>query len=529
VAKSISEQLDALFAPWNRTDQPGLVIGAALKGEIVYRRGFGMATLESFVANTPRTRMRLGSASKHFTCLLAMLLAEDGKLDLDTQIRGYISELGGPAGDPTLRQLMRHRGGSRCSLDLGFIGRGTAIPPVGTVLADLVRQKGRNFAPGEAMIYNNSGYHLLSIAIERVGGAPFEEQLKRRLFDPLGMLDTSSIPSDHAITPGMATLHTPSQNGWRRGLFPSEELRGEGGIVSTIDDMLRWTAHLSSRDRFGSAATWAALLEPPIGADCTVGQYGLGLRLSTYRDLRTIWHTGGVAGGASQMLLLPDQNLEVVILANGAPGANPLRLAEKIVDIILANQIGPAPTGLQAADYRMYLGDWWSEETGLIYSLIDDAGELKHNICFEPHPIPILRGGKGRLVSPSESFGDMAFDLDEPQSIAVSFAGRTARYRRVEVRDSNLAAFASAAVGRYFSDDANATATIIFDGIRLNLIMNNLFGQVESFLAPFCDTAASMHAISSGVIGLVREGGATTGFSLNTLSTRNLVFTRHPS
>src|SRR5215469_7324495 len=149
-AQSVTQQLDALFAPWNRTDEPGLVVGVVKDGALIYRRGFGMASLETGAANTPTTRMRIGSISKHFTCLLALLLAEEGKLDLDAPVRAYIPELAGPGGDPTLRQLMQHRGGSRCYLDLGFIGHGLSMPPLGWPLKAQARQKSRNFAPGEA-------------------------------------------------------------------------------------------------------------------------------------------------------------------------------------------------------------------------------------------------------------------------------------------------------------------------------------------------------------------------------------------
>src|SRR5579883_704843 len=115
-ATGVTEQLDALFARWNRSDEPGLVVGIVKDGQLIYRRGFGMASLEHGLANTPTTRMRIGSISKHFTCLLALLLAEDGKFDLDAPIRAYIPELAGPGGEPTPRQLMQHRGGSRCYL-----------------------------------------------------------------------------------------------------------------------------------------------------------------------------------------------------------------------------------------------------------------------------------------------------------------------------------------------------------------------------------------------------------------------------
>ena len=115
--QGIAEQLDALFAPWRRTDEPGLVVGVVRMAEkLIYRRAFGMASLEHAVANTPTTRMRIGSTSKHFTCLLALLLAEEGRFDLDQPIRSYVPELAGPGGDPTPRQLLQHRGGSRCHL-----------------------------------------------------------------------------------------------------------------------------------------------------------------------------------------------------------------------------------------------------------------------------------------------------------------------------------------------------------------------------------------------------------------------------
>ena len=226
---SPSARLDDLFQPWNRSDAPGLVVGVSRAGELLYRRGFGMASLETSVANGPATRMRIGSTSKHFTCLLLLLLREDGKIDLDAPIGTYIHELIGDVGRPTVRQLMMHRGGGRDYVDLFFLTHGFNARPPGAALIMQARQTEQNFAPGEAMIYNNGGYHLLSIAAERAGGAPFETLLDERLFKPLGMLDTLSAPGDHVILPGMATLHMSGSDGrWRRGLFPSEEVKGRG-------------------------------------------------------------------------------------------------------------------------------------------------------------------------------------------------------------------------------------------------------------------------------------------------------------
>jgi CubicO group peptidase (beta-lactamase class C family) len=528
--KTIAEQLDELFAPWNRTDEPGMVVGVVKDGALIYRRGFGMASLEHGAANTPATRMRIGSISKHFTCLLALLLAEDGKLDLDQPVSAYIPELTGPGGEPTLRQLMQHRGGSRCYLDLSFIGHGMSTPPVGHALEILVRQKGRNFAPGEAMIYNNGGYHLVSIAIERVGGAPFEAQLKERLFDVVGMRDTVSLPSDHAITPGVAAMHIPSRGAWRRGLFPSEEVRGEGAIVSTVDDMLRWTAHLRSRDRFGSPRTWAELTELPRYADGSAGVYALGLMLDDYRGLKTLHHSGGVMGGTAQMILFPDAGLDIVILANGAKAGDVVRLAQQIADVVLEGRVGPETPTTDAEPLKAALGDYWSPKTRMVYSLSDEGGVLKLSLCKGQVGLALVPAADGWMILPAGGIGEIAVRL-EGEELLVRFGQETDRLQRLVEDDANAEAFAAAALGRYASDDADTIAVIERDGEGLVISQSDGLGRVRAPLIPLSPTVA--YSRPSGALAQLRnvvsldvEGGRATGFRLNTARTRNLEFRR---
>ena len=163
-------------------------------------------------------------------------------------------------------------------------------------------------------------------------------------------------------------MHLPAPGGgWRRGLFPSEEVRGEGAIVSTIDDMLRWMAHLRTRDLFGTADTWRQLTERPAYADGASGAYALGLMVDAYRGLPTLHHAGGVIGGTAQMLTLPDDGLDVIILANGAPAANAVRLAEQVADVVLADRLGP------------------------------NRGGRRPRICTSPDRPLVVAGGRGHL------------------------------------------------------------------------------------------------------------------------------------
>ncbi|HLK23613.1 MAG TPA: serine hydrolase domain-containing protein [Caulobacteraceae bacterium] len=530
-AKTVTEQLDALFAPWNRTDEPGLVVGVVKDGALIYRRGFGMASLEHGAANTPKTRMRIGSISKHFTCLLALLLAEEGKLDLDAPIRAYVPELTGPGGEPTLRQLMQHRGGSRCYLDLSFIGHGMATPPVGRALALQVRQRGRNFAPGEAMIYNNGGYHLVSIAIERVGGAPFEQQLKTRLFDVVGMPDTASVPTDHEMTPGIASMHMPkSDGGWRRGLFPSDEVRGEGAIVSTVDDMLRWTAHLRRRDRFGSAKTWAELTELPRYADGSLGVYALGLMLDDYRGLPTVHHSGGVMGGTAQMILYPDEGLDVVILCNGARNADVVRLGQQVADIVLADRVGPEAATVPADSLKAAQGDYWSRETGTVLSLYDDGGVLKLAICKGAVGVALVPREDGWLICPAGGIGEIAVRPDGDR-LQVRFGPGASEFERLSDEGADAAAFTALAPGRYASADADTTAVIEADGDGARISLSDGLGRVTAPLISLSPRVAyskpaGVNATFRHVITLAVEDGRAAGFRLNTARTRGLEFQR---
>ena len=527
----LEARLDALFAVWNRGDAPGVAVGVVWRGAVAYRKAFGMASLESGVALSPRTRMRIGSTSKHMTALLALLLAEEGRLDLDAPVRNYLPELTGPGGDPTVRMLLQHRGGSRCYIDLGFIANGMATLPIGEALASQVRQTGRNFAPGAAMIYNNGGYHLVSLAIERAGGAPFEHQIKTRLFNPLGVADTASIPSDLMITPGMATLHlTGVDGGWRRGLFPTEELRGEGAVVSTVDDMIRWMRHLRIRDRFGSRETWAAQIERPKFPDGSLGAYGLGLILGEYRGAATRQHAGGVVGGSCQMIQFPDHDLDIVILSNGAPEASPVALARGVADIVLGEQLAPGPDLVKAGAHGDVLGHWWSPTTGMLYGLVDDAGELKLAICGAPDALPLSLGADGMLVCSTSSLGDIVVNLGASRTggaLPISFGGET--HDHVGLKPpTDHGAMKAAIVGAYVCADADCSAKIDDSAGLLQISFRGRNGGWTSELTPLSTQVAIAVGDQAGdpfpiALSFDANGG---GFILNSARIRALRFER---
>ena len=532
--------LDKLFDSVNRANAPGMVVGVARHGVPVYRRAFGMASLEHGVANNVATRMRIGSTSKHFAALAALLLAEDGKFDIDAGVRSVFPELADTGAEPTFRQLMHHTGGLRDCLDVGFIAAGLTIKPQGESLAVQARQRDVNFAPGAQMIYNNGGYQLLSLAIERAAGMPFERYLQERIFAPLGMLDTASVPSDFEIHPRMATMHVARPDGsFRRGLFPSEEVRGEGAIVSTIDDMLRWLRHLRGPHRVGSEAAWRQMLAPARLNNGFASSYAMGLLVEQYRGVGIVHHGGTVIGGTCQMLTVPEFALDIIILANGA-AASPSELAKSVIDTVLGEAVLPLPaeTPAMVADYAPMTQAVYASADGAMVAGFGDAGG-KLGLVIHNSPPLLLRVEAGALcLDFSRSVtgpyrvdcAPLTAEATAPASLRLSVSGEARELARLapppSVRDAG-----AALLGHYSAPDLAADATIAFDGERLVLRIASPFGPNLLVLAPLSMDLFKWNftgelAALGGTLHVEREGGAVTSLRLNTLRTRHLLFQR---
>ena len=538
--KALTAALDELFKPVNRSDAPGLVVAVASQGKTIYRRGFGLASVELGVANTPRTRMRIGSTSKHFTCLAVLLLAEEGKLDIDASVRTYLPELPDLKPEPTLRQLMTHTGGYRCYLDIGFLSDGMAIKPKGSALAAQVRQTGVNFPPGERMIYCNGGYQLLSLVVDRVSGIEFETFVKERIFDPMAMIDTDSVPSDFTIEPGMAVLHLPLPDGrFRRGIFPTEEVRGEGAIISTVDDMLRWLAHLRGPKRVGSEASWTQIFAGTRLNNGLVNPYGLGLMRHDYRGVEVIQHAGGVVGGSCQMLTVPSHALDIIIINNGGAMA-PTETANRIVDAVLGDAVLSPPQPVPASDrFKPMVGArYHSPSSGFELGFVDSEGKLALSV-FNSQGLPLHEvGATVRLNFEDVAIGPMVFDTaalatsgSAPAELTVSEGGNAERFLRLPETAPVLREAGQGLLGSYRAHDLDADARVEFDGDALHLKVFGAFGVNALSLEALSGDVFSWKAVDEmlplrGVLTVERDSAVITGFRIDTSRTRHIWFER---
>ena len=523
---AVLKRIDGVFADFNAST-PGCAFALVDHGRTVYERGYGLASVEHGVAIDPHhTVFDIGSLSKQFTAASILLLAHDGKLSLDDDIRTYVPELPDYGATVTLRQLLHHTGGISDYLELLDMD-GINLEDVATgddALSALSRKKTLDFRPGSEFSYSNSGYFLLSLVVKRVSGKPFSAYAKTNIFDPLGMSDTSVLGDHTRIIAHRATPYDTDEPGKFR-LSPSNwEQTGDGGVQSTVDDLVRWDVNF--RDpRVGGPWLVDALQIHGVLQDGSTIAYANGVFVDHYRGLRTVSHRGVWVGFRAAALRFPDQQVSEMALCN-AGNANPEQRLLAVADIYLADLLHPQP-----ARQRMTLSP--QQYAGTYANL--DKGKLR---------IFSVKDGRLYYVDGSGAevelgyIGNNAFQAVADARLQIRFVSTKAGARRVEIKPAGLqplvfsevtAAKPSSAElhayeGHYTSPDLRSRWTVqVADG---TLTIRGERGPAIPLEPAFNDAF-----FVSNVLFRFERGSdhAVTGFTLARDRVRKLVFVRNGS
>ncbi len=387
-------RIDRLFAQWDKPTSPGCAVGVLRDGRFVYERGYGMANLDYDVPITPRTVFYVGSVTKQFTAALAAMLALDGKLSLDADIRTYLPEMPDYAKTygvaVRVSDLIHHTSGIRDIYGLMELAgkRLEDVTPDDSALALIARQKELNFKPGTEYLYSNSGYWLLGRILERVSGKPLRVLADERIFTPLGMTHTHFHDDPGHVMKDRAMSYEPDgHGGFRISYLQNFDKIGAGGLYSTVEDLAKWDAnyysHLVGGDTLQKLIHTRGVLR---NGDTLI--YAFGNEVSTYRGLRTDEHTGSMMGYKAHLLRFPDQHLSVIETCN-LGSINPGPIARQIAALYLGDRMTPAtvppvrrssppaPTiTLAAADLNRVTGSFASDELGATYRVFARNGQL---------------------------------------------------------------------------------------------------------------------------------------------------------
>lgn len=349
------DPLDALFA--NDTHStPGCAVGIDGTAHAQATHGYGMADLEHNVPITPDTIFEAGSISKQFTAAAILALVQDGRIALSDNIRKYLPEIPDYGTPITVNQLLNHTSGLRDwgdEEDLAGWPRTDRVYDLNNVLNILSRQKALNYKPGTHWSYTNSGYNLAAIIVARVSGRSLADFTYDRFFRPLGMDHTSWRDNYRRIVVGRAIAYQRQGSGYEQ-LMPFENAYGNGGLLTTVGDLLIWNRAIIA-GTLGPFIT-GKLEEPSKLANGKKLNYARGLFLDQQHGLPELAHSGSTAGYSAWLSNFPNNGTSVAILCNAAD-ALPHDLVLKVEDLYLPKEAPPPQPTKPPAN----LADWYAD------------------------------------------------------------------------------------------------------------------------------------------------------------------------
>jgi CubicO group peptidase (beta-lactamase class C family) len=540
----VAKRVDGVFAKWDRTDSPGCALGVFRGGQVVYKRGYGMEDLNEDVHITPGTVFHVASMSKQFTAASIVLLAQQGKLSLDDDVRNYVPELADFGQKITIRNLVHHTSGLRDQWALlGLAGWRYSKDLITDedVMSLLTRQRELNFKPGDRHLYCNTGYTLLGLIVKRVSGMSLREFTTKNIFEPLGMTHTH-FRDDHAEIIKHNAVGYQQETGKPFEIsITNFDTVGATSLHTTVEDLQKWDENFY-QPKIGGAAFVQQMLERGKLNNGEQLDYAFGLVIGKDKGLPTVDHGGADAGYRSDMTRYPEQHFSVAVLCNSAE-ADPSRLASQVADIVLAKEIKAAEaatpvtepaarstTGttvaLTAEQMLAFTGLYWNREDDEFDRIFVKEGQLKVD-GGDDEPLVLKPFEESRFHIADKPWGDeveihfVAASRDKPRRIEETFGGgQPLVYEATEGASPSGAELADYA-GAYVSAEIDPVYRIVLDGDKLSLV--RLKHEAE-ILRP------AVRDVFTGEIGTVRfvrdANGHVAGFVLNAGRILNFRFTK---
>ncbi len=373
-------RVDRVIASVADASAPGCAVGIARDGRTLVERAFGMADIEQNIPNTPQTIFESGSVAKQFTAASVVLLALEGKVGLDEPVRKYIPELPDYGAPLTVRHLLNHTSGIRdwgSVLELTGYGRGMRMVSQALAFDVITHQRGIDFTPGAEYSYSNSGFTLLATIVERVSGQSLPEFTAAHFFKPLGMTHSTWRTDYTHLVAGRAQAYAfATGGGWKLDM-PFMNVYGNGGLLSTVGDWLRWNEMLASRSMGGALVD--SLEHRGRLNDGRDIAYALGLEVTTYKGQRQVAHSGGTAGYNAYLTRFPGLKLSIAVMCNGSR-TNPTMLALRLVDELggpLPSPPAPDTVSMSTADLQKRVALWRQKATHMSAQTVIENGTLR--------------------------------------------------------------------------------------------------------------------------------------------------------
>jgi CubicO group peptidase (beta-lactamase class C family) len=550
-AGDLPARVDRLFSVIEPKSAPGCAVAIVQDGTIVLKRGYGLANLDYDVPITPSTIFQVGSMSKQVTATAILLLAQEGKLSLDDDVRKHIKEFPDVGQRVTIRHLLHHTSGVRDQLQLLALTGWRYTQDLITdedVMELVARQKALNFPPGTQHLYSNTNYTLLAQIVQRVSGQSFRAFTTARIFTPLGMTRTFFRDEFGEVVKGQAAAYVPrallnrpspdasaeavaaSAAGGRQDGFrlnpPNSNNVGPTNLLTTVEDLAVWDRHFDDPKLGGPGLVQQLLQKGKLNSGEEIF-YAMGLGIDKYRGLTVIEHPGTDGGFAAEFLRFPDQHFTVLLACNRA-GSGPANLARRIADMYLADKLGPVdtrivftPIALPEKDMAAYPGLYLDPLDKTVIRILRNPNQPSGLLIRREEFLPAAKG----VFHSGNAPRTLEFDAsgDKPGRVLLKDKGAVINTFTRMTEAPLTAAQIQEYVGEFVSEEIDPVFRVTAEGGKLYL------RRVHNAPAVLDPLTTDLFQVGGGRVTMqfVRDAQRrVTGFLFSTTRILNMTFTR---
>ncbi|WP_343702922.1 serine hydrolase [Chitinophaga sp.] len=518
---SMQQKIDKLFQRWDSENSPGCAVGIIRNDSLIFSKGYGVANLEYNVPNSPATIFHVASVSKQFTGYAIVLLARQGRLRLDDDVRQYLPWFPDLGEKITIRHLLNHTSGIRDQWQL-LATAGTRLDDVITqeqIIKVLSRQRALNSKPGERYNYCNSGYTMLAEIVRSVTGKTLRQFTDSAIFKPLKMNSTHFHDDYTEIVKGRSYSYQRKNGNQFANSVLSYSNTGATSLFTTVEDLSKWIMNFYDPVA-GDAQDIAQLTEKGRLNSGKVIDYALGIGNFTYKGWRGFAHNGADAGYRTALLVYPDLKLGCVVLAN-VGDFNPGARAEEVMQLFVQEKMPAAKENAARPDSSGAVLGNPSAMKQFEGSYISDEGtrmafRITNNKLYADAfgRSALLKGDRGTFSSLDNPAQQYAFNARPGDTtVLVTFApGETAllqKYSTAPTSERELKAYE----GTYYCPELDYSYGITVKNNQLVLTSNKYTDMPLRFAGP--DHLHSNFWWMSHLVILRNEKKEIEGFEVN--------------
>ncbi|NMM47441.1 serine hydrolase domain-containing protein [Marinigracilibium pacificum] len=336
---SLVSKIDALVPKQVNDTTPGLVVGISHNGKLIFSKGYGMANLAYKIPNDPKMVYNIGSVSKQFIGYAFAMLHVNGELNLDDPVSKYLNDWPEFDEKVTLKHVLTHTSGYREAYTISNLaGREIGIDRLSQeeCLNVVRRQPALEFTPGSRHTYNSTGYVILAKVLENVTNTPADVWVEENILKPLNMNDTQIESYVGELINNSAESYSYIYNKGYLNHHSNRAIFGAADIYTNLEDLTKWINNYKTAE-IGGPQVKELFFKSFILNDGNDSEYALGIRNSTYRGIKQIYHTGGHEAFSTQASYFPDYDLGIITISNF--GGQGMVDVWEIADIILSDHL----------------------------------------------------------------------------------------------------------------------------------------------------------------------------------------------